>query len=119
MILERTASSAFSEWVFRIGTFWIPYMLYLLMGVILIDFIRIANHFFHFLPPITQSLKLIVGITSLSIVTLVVIIGHINSMNVDIKMIPLTIDKKRGWCTQHEDIYGFRCASWSADSGAP
>lgn len=93
MILERTASSAFSEWVFRIGTFWLPYMLYLLMGVILIDFIRIANHFFHFLPPITQSLKLIVGITSLSLVTVVVIIGHINSMIVDIKVIPLTIDK--------------------------
>lgn len=93
MILERTASSAFSEWVFRIGTFWLPFMLYLLMGVILIDLVRIANHFFHFLPPITQSLKLIVGITSLSLVTVVVIIGHINSMIVDIKKIPLTIDK--------------------------
>lgn len=93
LILERTASSAFSEWIFRIGTFWLPFMLYLLMAVILIDIIRIANHFIHFLPPITESLKLMVGVISLSVVTIVVLIGHINSMITDIKEISLTIDK--------------------------
>ena len=39
MILERTASSAFSEWVFRIGTFWLPFMLYMLMALVLVDLV--------------------------------------------------------------------------------
>lgn len=94
MILERVASSAFSELVVRVGTMWLPFMLYLLMAVVLIDFVRIFNHFFHFLPLITPSLKQTVGFVTISLVTVVVIIGYINAMVVNVKTIPLTIHKK-------------------------
>jgi Predicted phosphohydrolases len=94
MILERTASSAFSEWVVRVGTMWLPFMLYLLMAVVLIDIVRVFNHFFHFLPLITQSLKQTVGIVTISLVTVVVIAGYINAMIVHVKEIPLIINKK-------------------------
>ena len=93
MILERTASSAFSEWVVRIGTTWLPFLLYFLMAIIFIDIIRIFNYFFHFLPEITPSLKQTVGIVTVVIVSLVVIAGHINAMIIRVKEIPLTIDK--------------------------
>jgi predicted MPP superfamily phosphohydrolase len=94
MILERVASSAFSEWVVRIGTTWLPFLLYFLMAVILIDIVRVFNHFFHFLPEITPSLKQTVGIITIVVVTLVVIAGHINAMIIHVKEIPLTIHKK-------------------------
>ena len=94
MILERTASSAFSELVVRVGTMWLPFMLYLLMAVVLIDFVRIFNHFFHFLPLITPPLKQTVGFVTISLVTVVVIIGYINAMIVHVKEISLTINKK-------------------------
>jgi uncharacterized protein len=94
MILERTASSAFSEWVFRIGTFWLAFMLYLLMAVIVIDLVRLVNLLFHFLPPITASFKSIAGITAISLVSIIVIAGYINARNVVVKEIPITIYKK-------------------------
>jgi uncharacterized protein len=94
MILERTASSAFSEWVFRIGTFWLAFMLYLLMAVIVIDLVRLVNLLFHFLPPITASFKSIAGITAISLVSIIVIAGYINARNVVVKEIPITINKK-------------------------
>jgi uncharacterized protein len=94
MFLERAASSAFSEWVVRVGTMWLPFMLYLLMAVIMIDIVRVFNHFFHFLPPITPSFKQAVGIVTLVLVTAVVVIGYINAMIVHVKEIPLAIDKQ-------------------------
>src|SRR5665648_1262408 len=54
-VLERTATSAFSEWIYRIGAFWLAFMLYLFIAMVLIDFVRIINHFFHFLPSFSVS----------------------------------------------------------------
>lgn len=94
MILERTASSAFSEWVFRIGTFWLPFMLYMLMALVLVDLVRIANHFFNFLPEINEVFKFRLGVTMVSLITAILIGGHINAMTINVKNIPLAIHKK-------------------------
>jgi len=93
-ILERTATSAFSEWVYRIGSFWIAYMLYLGLAVVFIDIIRILNYFFHFLPPITEIMRFRLGVMVVSLVSLVVFTGHINALWINVKEIPLTIQKK-------------------------
>lgn len=94
MILERVASSAFSEWVFRIGTYWLAYMLYLLLALILIDIVRAADYFIPFLPPVTQGFKMTTGIVTLSVVTFVIVYGHVNSLIVNIKHIPISINKE-------------------------
>lgn len=94
IILERVASSALSEWIFRIGSFWLPVMLYLIMALVLIDFVRLLDHFFHFLPDVTKSMKFSAGLIVVSLVTLVVFAGHINALSVNVKNIPLTINKK-------------------------
>jgi predicted MPP superfamily phosphohydrolase len=93
-VLERTASSAFSEWVYRIGSFWLAFMLYLTIAVVLIDIVRIFNHFFHFLPSFTPILKLQLGLIVISLVSIIVILGHINALTINVKEIPLTIHKK-------------------------
>jgi uncharacterized protein len=94
IILERIASSAFSEWVFRIGTFWLPFMLYILLAMIMVDIVRVANHFFNFLPEINQAFKFKLGVTIVSLVTAVLIGGYINAITIKVKRIPLTIHKK-------------------------
>jgi predicted MPP superfamily phosphohydrolase len=92
--MERLASSAISEWVYRIGSFWIAYMLYLGMAVVLIDFIRILNYFFHFLPQFTEIMRFRLGAVVLAFVSIVVIGGHINALWINVREIPLTIHKK-------------------------
>lgn len=93
-VLERTATSAFSEWIYRIGAFWLAFMLYLFIAVIVIDFVRILNYFFHFLPQFSQISKFRLGLTVFSVVSLIVIGGHINALRINVKEIPLTIHKK-------------------------
>ena len=92
--LERLASSAFSEWVYRIGSFWLAYMLYLFLAIFLIDLVRMANYFLHFLPEFTQLMKFRLGIAVLSLASVIVIAGHINALWVNVREIPLEIHKK-------------------------
>lgn len=93
-ILERTASSAFGEWIYRIGSFWLAYMLYLFIAVVVIDIVRVFNHYFHFLPPFSEIYQLRLGLIVLGMVSLIVIGGHINALWINVKEIPLTIHKK-------------------------
>lgn len=92
--LERTFSSAFSEWVYRIGAFWLAFMLYFTIAAVLIDLVRIFNYFFHFLPIFSVIMKLRLGLIVVSLVSVVVIAGHINALWIHVKEIPLTIHKK-------------------------
>ena len=93
-ILERTATSALSEWIYRIGAFWIAFMLYLLIAVVLIDFVRIINHFFSFLPPFSQIMKFRLGLIILSLVSLLILGGTINALWTNVNVVSLTIHKK-------------------------
>jgi len=93
-LLEHIATSAFSEWIYRIGSFWIAYMLYLGMAVVLIDIIRMANFFFHFLPQFSEVMRFRLGLIVVSMVSIIVIGGHINALWINVREIPLTIHKK-------------------------
>jgi len=92
--LERSVSSAVSEWIYRVGSFWLAYMLYLFLAIFLIDLVRIANHFFHFLPAFSPVMKFRLGIAVFSLASVIVIAGHINALWINVKEIPLEIHKK-------------------------
>jgi hypothetical protein len=94
IFLERAASSAFSEWVYRIGAFWLAFMLYFTLILILIDMIRIADYFFHFLPTLSPVLKTRIALAVILIVTSIVVIGYFNTVFVKVNRIPLKIGKK-------------------------
>ena len=91
--MERMYSSAFSEWVYRIGSFWLAMMLYLGIAVFLIDLVRIANYFFHFLPAFTPLMKFRLGLAVFGLASVVVVAGHINALWINVREIPLTIPK--------------------------
>ncbi|MBL7969104.1 MAG: metallophosphoesterase [Prolixibacteraceae bacterium] len=91
--MERMYSSALSEWVYRIGSFWLAMMLYLGIAVFLIDLVRIANYFFHFLPPFTPVMKFRLGLGVFGLASVIVIAGHINALWINVREIPLAIAK--------------------------
>lgn len=93
-VMERTISSALSEWVYRIGSFWLAYMLYLFLALVIIDLVRIANYFVHFLPSFSPLMTFRLGIAVFSLASVIVIAGHINALWVNVKEIPLNIHKK-------------------------
>ena len=93
-VLERSSSSAFGEWVYRIGAFWLAFMLYFTIAAVLIDLVRISNYFFHFLPMFSAIMKLRLGLIVVSLVSIIVIAGHVNALWINVREIPLTIHKK-------------------------
>jgi predicted MPP superfamily phosphohydrolase len=96
-ILEHTSSSAFGEWVYRVGAFWTAFMLYLFIAVVLIDMIRIIDKLVPIIPLIIKQdpakYRFIAGITVFSIVSVIVIIGHLNTLRTKIHEISLHIPK--------------------------
>jgi len=94
MFWERAASSIVSEWVYRIGAFWLAFMLYFLIAILIIDLVRVADYFFHFLPAFSVTRRLTLGYLVIGIVTLTVFYGYINALTTRVKEIPLTIHKK-------------------------
>ena len=48
MFWERTSSSIVSEWIYRVGAFWLAFMFYFLMVLLVVDMVRLADYFFHF-----------------------------------------------------------------------
>lgn len=93
-ILERTATSITAEWIYRIGSFWLAYMLYLVMALVVIDLVRIFNYFFHFLPPFSQLMRFRMGLLVFGLASVVVVGGHINALWTNVREIPLTIHKR-------------------------
>ena len=93
-VLEHTRSSALSEWIYRIGAFWLAFMLYFALTLLVFDLIRLFNHFFHFLPEMTQTFRFRLGLATIGFVSLIVVAGHINALNTRIREISLTIPKK-------------------------
>lgn len=93
MFLEKLYPSLLSEWIYKIGTAYLPFLLYFLLVLLSIDLIRILNHFFHFLPLFSQHQKTLFGISAIVLVCVIVCIGHINAKHIRITRIPLTIHK--------------------------
>ncbi len=93
-ILEHTHSSEASEWIYRIGAFWLAMMLYFALSLLLLDVIRLLDHFSHFLPVITPALRFRIGLGTVAFVSAVVLAGHLNALNTKIKEISITIPKK-------------------------
>lgn len=93
MFLERAYSSVFSEWILKIGTTWLAFLLYFILALLVIDMVRIFNYFFNFLPPFTYQSKVFFGIGVFVFVSIVVLYGHITALRVQVVQVPITIHK--------------------------
>lgn len=98
--LERTAIPILPQALTWAGSFWIAFMAYFLLSLILVDLLRLINHFFHFFPSFiadnTDTVKKITGLVVVSISVLFVLGGHINTYFPKVKKLNLTINKQAG-----------------------
>jgi predicted MPP superfamily phosphohydrolase len=96
-ILENLWMSIPCDVLIWIGSFWFAYILYLFLAVIIIDFIRIGNHFIPFYPRfITENYPLVKQLLLLVIIfisSVVIIAGYINAQHIRVKKLTLPIKK--------------------------
>lgn len=95
-IMERVYLSAFSDVLTWVGAFWLAIMLYGFLFVVLIDIIRVANHFTGFLPQYLYSAqgKAAILYVSIAVVGIIVLAGHINAVTPRVNKFTLNVDKQ-------------------------
>lgn len=103
-ILEKNSISAVSDTLIWTGSFWLGYMVYLLLGVVFIDLLRLLNYLFHFFPDfVTRDWARTKQITAIAIAVIsliVVIAGRINAVTPRLYSQNLKINKKAGQLKQ-------------------
>ena len=83
-----------------IGSFWIGALLYLLLAVLVLDALRVVNHFLPFFPEIiTQNYaraKHVTACVTLGIVAIVLVCGFINARIPRVKELEIFVNKPAG-----------------------
>ncbi len=96
-ILESFYLSVASDVLVWVGSFWLAAMLYLFLAVLLIDIVRLVNHFTPFYPAFLTNnmgqvkMYLFSGISILVFFT--IFAGHVNTLFPKIKHVDIHIDK--------------------------
>ena len=97
-ILERIWQSWISDLFTWVGAFWLAAMLYFFLIVLVVDIISLIGWIIPSLPSFlihpTAELKAIYLYTTIGIVGLVLILGHINALNPRIRTIDIDTGKK-------------------------
>jgi hypothetical protein len=78
------------------GSFWFAFILYFLLSIIVLDLVRFANIFGHFLPmgETYTQLKFTTLLADICIITLAVFIGHLNTRKIRVKKLEFELAKK-------------------------
>ncbi len=96
-ISERFGHSAITEILNWSGSFWFAAMLYFFLIILLLDLIRMANHFVHFMPAgfyiAYAKTKFITMMIVFGLVIVLIVYGYINASIVRIKTLDITINK--------------------------
>jgi predicted MPP superfamily phosphohydrolase len=98
--LENTSIPYLPQILTWAGSFWMAFMLYFFISLLLIDELRLLNHFIHFFPSFitnnTEAAKKITGAVVVGIAVLFVTGGHINMYFPAVKKLDLSINKSAG-----------------------
>jgi len=97
-ILEKFSITAFSNTLTWIGAIWLATMAYLFFALILLDILRLINHFIPFLPQIVKAnydqAKLTAAAVISGVVFLTVIFGFINAKTPRVTSLELKSNKQ-------------------------
>lgn len=96
-ITENYYPSVLTDILVWIGSFWLAFMLYFFIIVLLLDIVRLINHFVPFYPVYIKNnyinVKEYIFYTSIAVVSLIVLIGYINFLNPRIYTKEIKINK--------------------------
>jgi predicted MPP superfamily phosphohydrolase len=97
-ILERVWQSWISDMLTWVGAFWLAAMLYFFLIVLVVDIISLVGWIIPSLPSFlihpTAELKAIYLYSSIGIVSVMIILGHINALNPRLYVIDIQTGKK-------------------------
>jgi predicted MPP superfamily phosphohydrolase len=97
-VIERYHISLLSDIIVWIGSFWLAAILYFFLIIVLLDLSRVLNHFFSIYPTFLtldyEKTKYITLICSISLVSIILLAGHINAYIPRINEIEFDIDKQ-------------------------
>jgi uncharacterized protein len=86
--------------ILAIGSFWFAYILYLFLGIMLMDIIRIINWKFNIYPETVKqnydTAKFIASAAVFVIASGIILAGYFNTRNIVIKTVEIEIDKDAG-----------------------
>jgi predicted MPP superfamily phosphohydrolase len=96
-MLERKAPSIISDVLVWVGAFWFAYMVYFLFAIVLIDLVRLVQHFAHFLPSPTPGdylrFKFFGGLSLTVFLTIVMLRGFYNATHIRLNRVEIAVDK--------------------------
>ena len=97
---ETTLHSSGAGILTWVGSFWIAALLYLFLAIVVLDALRVVNHFFPFFPDvITENYARTKYLTACAVsgaVALILLCGFINARIPRVNELELLIDKKAG-----------------------
>ncbi len=96
-LLERFYLSKISSFFVWTGSFWLGAMVYFFLAVIVVDLLRMINHWFPFFNKLTTDygqLKQYTFLAITAIVFLLIIFSYVNALNPKVRRLELTISKK-------------------------
>jgi len=98
-IIEAFSIGFISDILVKIGSVGAGFFLYALLFVIFFDFLRLINYIIPFYPAFItvdfKKTKLIVGIISFIIISVVMVTGYFNTRNPKIKKLDISLNKKQ------------------------
>ncbi|MGE5402354.1 MAG: metallophosphoesterase [Ignavibacteriales bacterium] len=97
-VLERRALYGLSDIFVWLGAFWLGAMVYFFFAVLLVDFLRLVNHFTGVFPAPVRSnyeaVKFYTAIAVVAVVVLTLIGGRINALTPRLKVLDIKIPKQ-------------------------
>jgi predicted MPP superfamily phosphohydrolase len=97
-MLESTIPSILTDLLDWVGSFWLGAMVYFLPAVVLLDLLRLVNHFLPFFPSIVKNnyagAKFVTSVGIVGLAGLLLLGGHVNSLIPRIKQLNLPISKR-------------------------
>jgi len=98
--LERTSCTALTTAMVWTGSFWLAFMLYLILSLVTLDLLRLSNALFHWWPRAVidhfQTAKLVAFGLILGGTAVAVIAGHVNALRPRIERLEIDIPKTTG-----------------------
>lgn len=99
-IMENTSCNIITQTLVWIGSVWFAIMMYYFFAVLIVDILRLINHFIPFFPAFItdnpERTKTILGWSVSALILVTVLAGHLNSRNPVLKKINIPINKKAG-----------------------
>lgn len=95
--MEKILTPLLYDILLGIGSFWFAFMVYFFLAILFIDFIRLSNLIFHFIPAfINQNYiltKQIIALVVVCFISIIIFAGYINTRILSVKTLNLELRK--------------------------